>query len=76
MFWKFLVLLLVVAASVVRFNIVPGPLDLSWPTVYKDFAHILVGLLAGLAIGCRSWFYTLLFVAICVVEVVAFKQAH
>jgi hypothetical protein len=76
MYGRILVLLIVAAFSVGRFYITPEPM--TGPAVFKDFAHIVWGLLLGGTIFAsgRRWFYGSLMAAFTLVEIVAFGISH
>lgn len=65
---KTVVIIISVAFAFAR-PFMPPHLDLSGPTVYKDFAHVVVGTVFGMAMVSKDRDYWLTFAGLCVVEV-------
>jgi len=59
--------------AVVRFFVPSRKPDFGWPGWYKTLAHMLIGCLAGLAIGKSDWWIPVgIAVGLTGVEIVAF----
>jgi hypothetical protein len=69
MFWLFVILTIVF--GVLRFTL-PVTGEINKKDIFKNLAHVFVGMLIGLAIGAQSWDYGTLAILITVLEVVAF----
>lgn len=63
---------IVIVFAVVRFVVPSTPLDHSVTTIYKDFAHLLVGGLIGAALVTGKAKWAALAVALTLLEIAAF----
>lgn len=61
---------LILVFALGRFFILPE--QITWPGIYKAFAHLLVGFLGGVWVVTRSKIYLYLFLFLCAVELIAF----